>query len=62
MAVGLYRRRDGWVQALYDGRYELPIPVELYQTKGYEPPLDALPAEDEYKAANRKAEDDAQGT
>ncbi len=49
VAGGLYRREDGWVQVDYGSRHA-PLPRDLYDDKGYEPPYAQLLLEAEYQA------------
>ena len=49
IAIGLYRREDGWAQVDYGNR-QGPIPRDLYEANGYEPAFDQLLPEVKYRA------------
>jgi hypothetical protein len=49
IAIGLYRREDGWAQVDYGNR-QGPIPRDLYEANGYEPAFDQLLPEEKYRA------------
>ena len=60
MATGLFQTADGWAQVNY-GAHTAPIPRARYEESGYQPPFETLPLEADYRAAQRKAEDRANG-
>ena len=53
---GIYRERNGWgnnqnsAHVKYDEHQELDVPEDRYRARGYQPPFDELPWNDE--AAN----------
>ena len=52
MARGMFRMADGWVQVDYEGKSSIPVSREYYVERGYLPPYEKLPTEEEYKAKN----------
>lgn len=61
MATGMYRTDDGWVQVNY-GAHAAPVPKATYEENGYSPPYDKLPTESAYKEAEKKVNNNAQGS
>jgi hypothetical protein len=53
MPKGLYRDEDGWVMVDY-GNHQAMIPRDQYEAKGYEPPYEKLPTEEQYRAQDLK--------
>ena len=49
---GIYR--DGQHVAVDYGRFRIPIPMDTYHDRGYEPPLHDLPTRDEYEAKQQR--------
>jgi hypothetical protein len=60
MPAGLFRSEDGWAQVDYGTGTTIPIPRSRYEANGYKPDFDKLPSEAEYRAAEKKKEDDAE--
>ena len=60
MAVGMFRSEEGWVPFDY-GTGSIPIPRSKYEENKYKPDYDQLPSEAEYRAAQKKNEEDAKG-
>jgi hypothetical protein len=60
MLKGIFRTSNGWVQVDY-GAHSAPIPRYQYEADGFQPPFDNLPFEADYRAAEKKAQDNAKG-
>jgi hypothetical protein len=58
MPVGLFRSEDGWVQVDYGTGTNIPVVRSKYEANRYKPDFDKLPSEAEYRAAEKKKEDD----
>jgi hypothetical protein len=58
MAKGIYRTVDGFVQVDF-GTHSTPMPRARYQEEGYNPPLETLPSEPDYLAAQQRAQNGA---
>jgi hypothetical protein len=58
MPVGLFRSEDGWVQVVYGTGTNIPVVRSKYEANRYKPDFDKLPSEAEYRAAEKKKEDD----
>jgi hypothetical protein len=50
----LYRDSDGWVTVHY-GLHLIPIPRDTYIAKGYQPPYDKVPTQEQYNDAQQAA-------
>jgi hypothetical protein len=61
MLKGIFRTSNGWVQVDY-GAHSAPIPRYQYEVNGFQPPFDNLPFEADYRAAEKKAQDNAKGS
>ena len=61
MPVGMFRSEEGWVQ-VDCGTGNIPITRSKYEENKYKPDFDKLPSEAEYWAAEKKKEDDAEGS
>ena len=61
MVKGIFRTSNGWVQVDY-GAHSAPIPRYQYEVNGFQPPFDNLPFEADYRAAEKKAQDNAKGS
>lgn len=48
MTRGVFRDGDK-VYVSYDGRKPVPIAAQRYQMRGYEPPIEELPAREQYE-------------
>jgi len=55
MAKGIFRTVDGLVQVDY-GIHSAPMPRARYLEQGYQPPIETLPSEADYLAAQEKAQ------
>ena len=60
MPVGLFRSKDGWV-AIEETGTNIPVVRSKYEANRYKPDFDKLPSEAEYRAAEKKQEDDPLG-
>ena len=46
-ARGLYKDKDGWVMVSHPGGHEISTDKETYLSRGYEPPYESLPKEED---------------
>lgn len=51
-ARGLYKDKDGWVMVSHPGGHEISTDKETYLSRGYEPPYENLPKEEDYFRKN----------
>ena len=61
MPVGMFRSEVGWVQVDYGTGTNIPVVRSKYEANRYKPDFDKLPSEAEYRAAEKKQEDDPLG-
>ena len=54
--IGLYIAKNGW--AIVDlGKRLVALPPDRYRSKGYQPPYEKLPSEDDYNRARNSPGD-----